>query len=172
MKTLAQLKRDAKAGLLEGQMVLRNGDSDIPDTLKGWRKIVDSNTVSITFLNNKNKKSALDIPCSSLIEYTDNELILYNPGLRELNEEEKTFLAKWEEEKKKTDYESRATVDLYTDGSSTYWQKKYYFIDNGFEYLLGHNTKQGKKYDGNTGMVYDNQIKGKKCMVYELRKAS
>lgn len=169
-KSLAQLKRDAKLGKFEGRMILWCSSTDIPQRLSGWRKLVDANTVSISFLNNQGKESELRLPCSNLVEYTSSGLILYRAGLRDLNEVEKAFFEKWEEEKKRTDFDSRSETDILTDGSSTYWQRKHYFIDNGFEYLLGHNEKQGKKFDFNTGKVRDNTIKGEKEMEYLIRK--
>lgn len=82
MKTIAQLKRDAKSGEYKGRMIIRNGNYNIPERLNGWRKIVDSNTKSIFFLNNEGKKSELQLPKATLVEYTDNLLTIYNPGER------------------------------------------------------------------------------------------
>lgn len=50
MKTLAQLKRDAKAGTIEARMTYRFGEG-IPERLRGWRRIVNSNSVAIFFKN-------------------------------------------------------------------------------------------------------------------------
>ena len=55
-KTLADLKREAKAGKLSGEKVLRCGMPNVPDKLKGIRRIVSSNSVGITFLNAEGKK--------------------------------------------------------------------------------------------------------------------
>lgn len=67
MKTLAELKRNAKSQTLLAEMVIRCGDHDIPERLMGWRGIVDANSNSITFLTKEGKKSQLDIEFASLV---------------------------------------------------------------------------------------------------------
>lgn len=48
MKTLANLKRDAKSGTLEGRIVFHSMWQDgLPERLQGWRRLVDSNSVAI-----------------------------------------------------------------------------------------------------------------------------
>jgi hypothetical protein len=164
MKTLTQLKRDAKSGKVFAEMIIRQGTTDIPESLKGKRKIVDANSVGITFLNNNGKKSELRIESASLVEYDDNSLTIYDPGLRELTVDEQAIFDKWELKKDRKQEE----VDALTDGSTSYWQQKHFFIDAGYEYLLGTEKKQGKKYDWNTKKVYDNSIKGNVSMKYIL----
>lgn len=163
-KTLAQLKRDAKAGILYGEMIIRNGNTEIPDHLKGKRPIVGANSVGIFFLNNNGRRSGLDIPCASLVEYTDDYLTIYNPGLRDLTPDEQAVFDEWESMRDHRQEE----IDMLTDGSTTYWRRKYFFIDKGYEYLLGYEFKKGKKIDFNTGKVYDKRNKGSVCMKYKL----
>ena len=168
MKTLADLKRDAKTGGLYGEMILRQGSTDIIDRLKGKRKIVDSNSVGITFLNADGKKSELRIQSASLVEYNGDMLIIYLPGKRELNEQEKSIMNKWQAIEDTEKYKKQSNIDALSDGSQTYYQKKNFFIDAGFEYLLGFDTKAGKKYDFSTGLIIDNKIKGDPVMVYKI----
>jgi hypothetical protein len=170
MKTLAELKRDAKAGKISAILVERFGKTglDIPEMLRGKRKVIDANSVGITFLNADGKKSELRIEAASLVEYTDKNIIVYNPGLRDLTPDEQAFLQKWEEEKKKTDYERRSEIDALSDGSSTYWQQKFFFEKGGYDYLFGTEKKQGKKFDYKTGKVWDNKVKGDVILKYEL----
>ena len=70
--TLAQLKKDAKANILTGKLVIRCGEKctedNLPDRLKGKRKIVDSNSVAIFFLNSDGKKSEMRISKSIYTE--------------------------------------------------------------------------------------------------------
>ena len=94
-KTLADLKREAQAGKLSGEMVLRCGIPNVPDKLKGIRRIVSANSVSITFLNTDGKKSELRITNAALTEYTGCELILYAPAVRPYNEKEQAVMAAW-----------------------------------------------------------------------------
>ena len=163
IKTLSQLKRDAKSGKVYMEMIERFGSTDIPDKLKGRRQLVDANSVGVKFLNNDGKKSELRVEAASLIEYTDKELTAYTPGLRDLTEAEKDIMDSWELQRDKRMEE----LDLMTDGSSQYWKRKTFFIDAGYEYLLG-NTKQGKKYDFNTKKVRDNKIKGDVELKYKI----
>jgi hypothetical protein len=168
MKTLADLKRDAKSGRISGEMVIRMGSTDIPETLKGRRKIVDANTVGIKFLNNNGKKSELRISCASLVEYDNDSLTIYSPALRELNDDEKQIMSQWQEIANTEEYQKQSEIDLLTDGSSTYWKRKHFFVDKGYAYLLGHEKLRGMKYDYNTGMVKDDKIKGEIELQYKI----
>jgi len=163
-KTLAELKRDAKSGKVYMEMIERFGSTDIPDKLKGKRQMVDANTVCVKFLNNDGKKSELRIDAASLIEYTDTELTTYLPGLRDLTSAEKDVMDSWESKRDKRQEE----IDMLTDGSTSFYRHKHFFIDAGFEYLLGYNTKQGKKYDFNTKKVRDNKVKGDVELKYKI----
>lgn len=164
MKTLAQLKRDAKAGKLFAEMVIRQGTADIPERLKGKRQIIDANSVGITFLNNDKKKSELRIESASLLEYTDDSITIYRAGLRDLTVDERAMFDKWESMRDLKQEE----IDMLTDGSSSYYKRKHFFIDAGYEYLLGYDKVKGKRYDFNTKMVYDNSIKGDIEMKYTI----
>ena len=95
--SLANLKRDAKSGKLYGELVERFGETEIIDRLKGRRKVVGANTVGITFLNTDGKKSECRIDRAALMEYTGDMLIVFNPGLRELNNEESKVMQGWKE---------------------------------------------------------------------------
>lgn len=163
-KSLAQLKRDAKTGNLKVEMVERFGNTDIPESLQGIRTAIKSNTQGITFKNSKGGTSELRIESASLLEYTDKEIVVYNPGTRELTADEQNIFDQWEAKRDKKQEE----IDLLTDGSNSYWKRKHFFIDNGYEYLLGHEKKQGKKYDFNTGKVLDNTIKGDVILRYKI----
>jgi PAS domain-containing protein len=169
MKTLAELKREAKTGQYQAKMIYRYGE-DIPEKLSGWRQIIDSNSVAIFLLNNEGKKSELNIKAASLIDYDGEHLTIYNAGERELNEEEKAIMEEWNKIAATPEYQTQAQNDAYTDGSTTFYQKKYFFTGRGFTYLLGYDEQGGKKYNHNTKKVRCNNIKGDKIMQYEIAK--
>ena len=97
MKTLADLKRDAKSGTLEAKMIVRCGSTDIPEQLSGWRKIIDSNSVAIFVLRHDGKKSELPLKKSSLVEYDGDSLTVYSAGLRDLTEQEQRVMDGWKQ---------------------------------------------------------------------------
>lgn len=168
MKTMAELKRDAKAGKIPAVMVQRYEDTGdkIPERLRGGRKVVDANSVGITFLNSEGKKSECRIEAASLLEYTDTHITIYMPGLRDLTEEEQRFFDLWETKRDKRKEE----IDALSDGNCSYWQQKHFFEDAGYGYLLGFEKQKGMKYDFSTKKVFDNKVKGSIMLKYELCK--
>jgi hypothetical protein len=165
--TLAELKRLAKQNILEANMVYRFGDS-IPERLKGFRKIIDANSVGIMFLNNDGKKSTLDILGASLIDWDDNSLSIFNPGERELTQDELDIMNQWKAIESTKEHQQQAQNDMLTDGSLTFWQKRIFFTNKGYEYLHVGNNK--KAYNHNTNKVKDSTVKGDLIIKYELRK--
>ena len=165
--TLAELKRLAKQNILEANMVYRFGNS-IPERLKGFRKIIDANSVGIMFLNNDGKKSTLDILGASLIHWDDNSLSIFNPGERELTQEELEVMNQWKNIENTPQHKQQAENDMLTDGSLTFWQKRNFFTNKGYEYLHIGNNK--KAYNHNTNKVKDSTVKGDLIIKYELRK--
>ncbi len=172
MKTLADLKRDANSGVFEARMTIRCGSNNIPEQLQGWRKIVGSNSVAIFVLRNDGRKSELPLEKASLVEYDGSTLTVFNAGLRDLTEEEQRVVDGWRRIANTEEYKERAINDVYTDGSSTYYQEKWYFEDAGFGYLFGHKKERGMIRDFGTGKVRDDRIKGTICMRYEIRKVA
>ena len=168
MKTLSDLKRDAKSGKLYGEMVVRCGTSDIPDRLKGKRQIIDANTVAIFFLNNEGKKSELRIDRASLLEYTEDALTIYNEGFRDLNSDEKAIMNEWKEIANTPENIKQYEIDALTDGSTMFYKKKSFFHNKGYLYLMGFDEEKGLKYDFNTQKIRDKNIKGTISMQYKL----
>ena len=154
-KTLADLKRDAKSGKLKAEVISYYGGTNIPQRLKGVRPIVDSNTVAIFFLNKDGEKSALHVEKASLVDYTGDTLTIYAPGKRPLNKYERGVMNEWK----------RITE---TDTNFTYWKKKSFFREKGYEYLMGFEKQRGMKYDHNSGMVLDDRIKGDIILQYRI----
>ena len=167
MKSLAELKREAKTGKLYGEMVYWFGDV-IPERLQGKRQIVDSNTVAIFFLTKDGRKSELRFDAASLVEYDGDTLTIYDAGLRELNADEQKIMNEWEAIASTEEYKHQAEIDAYTDGSSTFWQKKAFFENRDHAYMLGYETQRGKRYIYGEQKIRDNAIKGKMLMQYAI----
>jgi len=169
MKTLADLKRDAKKGNLLAELIIRCGDNNIPEQLKGYRGLVDANSNSLKFLRNDGKISSLDIQYASLVEYDENTLIIYYPGLRDLNQEEKSALNEWKKITETEKYKKQSQDDAYTDGSSTYYQERAFFSKYNMLYLMGCNTENGIHYEARENKIRDKAVKGEIQMKYNLK---
>lgn len=170
MKTLTDLKKDAKSGEYEARMVVRCGSDNVPSKLSGWRKIVTANTKSIFFEMNDGNLSELPLSKASLTEYDGERLTIYDAGYRDLNAEEQAVMGKWHEYASTPQFIERQEADALADGSSTYWSEVAFFSKAGKEYLLGNKWQRGLKYDWNRKQVQDERIKGAVSMVYEIRK--
>ena len=86
MKTLAELKREAKSGILEGKFIHHSQfGANLPKRLQGWRKLIDSNSVAIYFLTSDGKKSELRLDKASLVDYDGQTLTIFNAGYRSGN---------------------------------------------------------------------------------------
>lgn len=173
MKKLAELKRIAKTGTLEALMTIRCGEQveqdKLPPRLQGWRKIVDSNTQGIFFLNADGQKSGLHIKKANLCEWNGETLTIYYAGARELNADEQRVFDEWKAIESTLEYQRQSEIDMLTDGSTTYYQQKRFFESKGYAYLLGFEYQKGKKYNWNTKKVIDETIKGNIEMQYTLR---
>lgn len=172
-KTRAQLLRDLKSGTIGLEMVERFGDSKhIHENFKSVRTVKNVNTVGCVLVNKDGKESSLEIPKASLIEYTDNELSIFNPGYRELNQKEKEILKEWEKIENTKEYKEQALADVYSDGSTTYWKKKRFFEDHNADYLF--TGKGGKRLDYNKlcnndpKCLVDPAVKGQRILAYKV----
>ena len=169
MKTLSELKRNAKNGGLFGVMTIRCGSSDnIPERFTQKRQIIDANSVAIFFMTQDGKKSELRIDRASLVEYTDELLTIYNEGFRDLNVQEQTVKQEWEEIANKPENIKRYEIDALTDGSQMFYKQKAFFHNKGYSYLMGLEEEKGVKYDFNTQKIRDKNIKGTISMQYRL----
>ena len=170
MKTLAELKREAKTGNMYLEMVYRFG-SDIPEKLKGKRKVIGSNSVSISLLTTDGRKSELRLEKASLVEYDGEMLTIYGAGSRELNEKEQDIVNEWKKITSTKEYKEKAYNDAISDGSITYWKEKIFFKDKGALYLMGVEKQKGLLYDFNANLIIDENIKGKKELQYKVYKS-
>jgi hypothetical protein len=169
MKTFSDLKRlaDTQSAFIE--MVYRFGD-EIPDRLKGVRQLVGSKTKAILIKTNDGKVSQLDIDNTNLIDISDNALIVYNSGFRELTQAEKDILQAWEKIANETENQKQLETDMLTDGSIIFWKRKRFFTERNYSYLLGHEKERGEKYDHNTNKIKSDKVKGDKIMEYRIIK--
>jgi hypothetical protein len=170
MKTLAELKREAKTGNMYLEMVYRFG-SDIPEKLKGKRKVIGSNSVSISLLTTDGRKSELRLEKASLVEYDGDMLTIYGAGSRELNEKEQDIVNEWKKITSTKEYKEKAYHDAISDGGITYWKEKKFFKDKGALYLMGCEKQKGLLYDFNAHLIIDESIKGKKELQYKVYKS-
>jgi hypothetical protein len=168
MLSMAQLKRDAKTGMLQGEMILFHGKTDIPERLQGTRQIIDAYSSGIKFLDKDGKKSDLRIESANLIEYDGETLTVYAPGLRDLDANEKAVFDKWEQLKRQLREDHSYNLAMYDTSNIEYYRRKDYFCKSGYEYLLGNDTKQGKRYMHHEEKVRDNQIKGNVQLKYRI----
>lgn len=166
--TLAQLKRDAKNGFISGEIVSYFGGKEIPEMLRGIRKIVDSNSMGIKFRNTNGEISTLYVKCASLIEYTGDSLTTYSAGIREMTQEERDIMNAWNKIAETKEFIERQEWDAVSDGSSTYYQKKAFFHNSKCPYLFGTTEICGKKRDYATNMIIDNSIKGEIKIQYKI----
>jgi hypothetical protein len=169
MKTFSELKRNADSGNYFIEMVYRYGD-EIPDRLKGIRQLVGSKTKAILIKTNDDKVSQLDIDNTNLIDISDNALVVYNSGFRELNQDEKDLFEAWEKIANEPQNQKQLETDMLTDGSIMYWKRKTFFTQRNYGYLLGHQKERGEKFDFNTGKIKSDKVKGNKIMEYRIIK--
>lgn len=175
-KTLADLKRDAKAGTISLELLPVGHWADgVADRVKGIRKVVGANSVGITLERADGKgTSACDIKKASLIEYTDDSLKIYYAGYREPTVEEKAVLKEWESISSTAEFKERALYDAMTDCSTTYWQEKSFFDRKGMLYLMGYEEQRGcrldinRKSNGDTAFIRDDKIKGEIELEYKV----
>lgn len=173
LKPKAQLFRDLNDKVIALELIERFGDADIPVSMRGVREIGKVNIVGCQLINSSGEKSFLEIPRASLVNYSDEELIIYLPGYREPYEEEEDVLEEWNEIASSDDYKERVRIDLLTDGSSTYYQKKKFFEDKEMLYLMikdknGKGIEFTKRNNGDKEWLADPAVKGKKVLVYKI----
>ena len=180
--SVAQLKRDAKEGILSAVMTMRNDESisqeALPERMQGNRKIINSNTTALMFENpvEPSKPSYVWLPKASLIEYTDTYLRIYSPGYREPTETEQKVLDEWKEIEQTEEYQKQLETDCLTDGSVTYYQKLGFFRSHDMEYLMGTTKQRGLSVDfnrrntGEKAFIQDENIRGEISLEYQIER--
>ena len=166
--TLAQFKRDAATGKMGLELVERYGKKTNDFYIC---PVVEVRTKSIKLKKKDGTMSILDLDYASLVEYDGENLKVYSIGLRELNDLEKSVMEGWKKITDTDEYKEQAYRDAVTDGSSTYYKDKYYFLNSPCPYLYIDEHK-GRKYDYNTGKLYDPKVKGDCMLVYKVYRRS
>lgn len=173
--TKAQLMRDAHSGILKLEL-LPEGTwaSGIPDRIKGIRKVIGANTVSL-FLERAdgNGSSTLDLGPACLVEYEKDHLKIYKPGHRKPTAEEQAILDEWAAVTQTEKYQKDLEYDLMTDCSLTYWQKIAFFEKRNALYLTGYRDRQhGAKLDVNVHdseeRISDKNVRGDLSLSYRV----
>ena len=159
-KTIAELKRNANSGRMCLEMLKwheAEGDQ-IPERLRGVRPVLRANTVALILKNNNGHESELRIPAASLMEYDGENLVVYDPGVRPLNDAEQKVLDR--------------VAEIYKAHENTYnggfWQVKAYVKDSPCPWMDGHETVKGKRYQPWNKTVRDSAIKGEVILKYRV----
>lgn len=168
MKSVAELKRAAKTGLFSAELIEWFGNSEIPERLRGRRKIVDSNTKGIKLMNLDGSISELRIEAASLVEFDGDLMKVYMPGLRDPNPEEQAVLDGWKAITESPEYKRELEDDLYSDGSATYYREKAYYEQHRMLYLMGFDRQRGKLLDWNSGKISDYRVRGDLKLCYRI----
>lgn len=175
MKTRAEFFRDAKAQSITLELIERLGSKDIDENMQGKRKIGKVQSNGVYLINENGKKSFLELAKASLMEYTEDELRIYNAGYREMTEKEKQVMKEWETISNTEDYKKQAQIDAMSDGSSTYYTEKIFFTDKKMEYLMGtsngaKNLIFSKYYNGEKECIRDENVKGEVILAYKVER--
>lgn len=160
--SLAQFKRDATTGKMGLQLLERYGkviecSQIVP--------VINVASQSIT-LKRGDKESYLDIPYASLVDYDGEYLYVYSIGSRPLNDKENNVMSAWKKIATTKEYKERAEYDALSDGSSTYYQQKAFFLNSSCPYLF--EDKPNLRYNYNKNEVYDAKVKGDCILKYKV----
>jgi len=161
--SLAEIKRKANNGNMFLEVLERFGKSgtDIPERLRGVRKVLRANSVGLIIETCTGEESTLDIRSSKLVEFDGKTLTVFQPGHRALTEEEQKVMRKWREFER--DYEEKNPF-----GNGAWIHRKKFFKDEGYPYLDGYQVVQGKKYLQHEDTIYDTQVRGDAILVYKV----
>jgi hypothetical protein len=167
--TLADLKRDLKNGT---KIVLIHPNTNKLIGIERYIIKTQTNSVSISPDKEAVKGSWLELPKAKLMEYYRDDkrqvniLHIYEPGYRDLTDEENRILTQRPSSLPENFEDVRH--EMLTDGSRFYWLDKKYFQDIDMEYLEGHKMIRGLRYDFNKQMIKDENIKGDLVLSYEI----
>ena len=128
MKTLATFKKELKDGTIK--TLTQTFSAYKRDFIGLKRTVAKVQTNALTLkLADTGKESWLYYPVASLFEYEGNAIKIYAQGVRELTKEEQGIMGEWAKITQTEEYERQRRVDLLTDCSTTYRQKKRFFED-------------------------------------------
>jgi len=156
MKTLSDLKRKLTPGT---KVILK---SRFGKEINEEREVIHIQSNGIAFKTPESKKSWLEYPKASLLEFTENGFRIYGKGKRPLTPKEKEIMQGYEKIRDKKQEER----DLLSDSSCSYFQQKRYYQQHNAEYLMGTTSQRGMKFDFSSGLVWDDNIKGSVDLEY------
>jgi hypothetical protein len=163
-KTLADLKRALTLGtqvtMITCQYPHRN--LNVP------RYVVKTQSNGVEFAVGKDDKrgSFFDFPKASLLDFKDDIFTIYTTGTRPLTEHEQHILDN--RPSKRPENQKRVEIDMLSDGTSMYYADERHFKAHNAEYLRGHDTIKGLRYDYNTGMIKDDNLRGEELYSYKI----
>ncbi len=165
MKTLATFKKELKDGIIKTLTQTFSAHKRDFIGLKRTVSKVQTNAITLKLVDT-GKESWLHYPVASLFEYDGNTIKIYAPGVRDLTKEEQAIMDEWTKITQTEEYERQLRIDLLTDCSTTYHQKKRFFEDKKAEHLLGYEKVRGMKYNSYINKVTDDKIKGDIEFIY------
>ena len=114
------------------------------------------------------KGSFLELPRASLVEYDGETVKVYGIGKRDLTDEEKRIRANMPSALPEN--AEKCKIDMLTDGSFMFWADKAYLHQLNADYMAGHGTVRGLRYDFNENKIWDETLKGEVSLTYTLKK--
>ena len=136
-------------------------------------ELVDIQPSGLLFDSGGGKKNFVDLPELSLVCYDGNELVVYEPGYRELNFYERDLLARWEEIASTDEYQKQQNFDRAYGGSRALYMMIDFFEKHYAVHLAGVKTSgrclDWDRYEtGNNLCVWDVSGKGEIICRYKV----
>ena len=165
MKTLADLKRDARSGKIRFELIEHFGKTGeaIPERVRGIRDVASVNTVAISLRNARGDESELRFGRAALFAYDGNTLTVYRPGYRALTEQERAVIEG--EAAIREEYQRKYPLD------DPYWAVKRYYRESPCPWMYGFETIRGKRYQRGEDRVLDNAVRGDAILKYRVHAA-
>ena len=154
--TYAQLKRDAATGKMSLELVEWYGEKEFPERLRGIRRVAKAKSFGLVLINADGQESELRINKAKLMEYDGNTLTVYDHLIRDMNDEEKAIMDKFEEMRKNHQYNYYSEMVDFLKKSSC-------------PYLAGDTNVGGKILAGDK--IHDYNEKGEVALKYIVHMA-
>lgn len=154
-KSFSQLKKDLQTGT-QLKVIFH---AIRPEQVGKIKTISKTQTNGIYTTNPEifdGRPSWLELPSASLVEYFDNQFIIYDIGKRDLNEVEQQFLKEQKDEWQKRPYDNPYFISLSIARRL------------GVEYMV--SSTPNKRYSNSENKVYDRAIRGEKLFAFEIIK--
>jgi len=149
MKTLADLKKDLAVGVKVKRLFGPKNNGEILTVTQ-----IQSNGLQFG-------KSWLDYPVSSLLDYDDKIISIFEPANRPLTAEEQQIIDNRPIDKKQSD------IDMLSDGSMMFRREQRYFSEQKAEWYWG-KWSQGKRYSRRDNTMFDKKVRGKLSLQYKI----